>query len=335
MKLTVMTIPLLGLGLAVAPAFAAQMAGEQQRTGMPGAINYVEGVASIDGQTISQKQVGSIELSAGQELATGAGKAEVLLTPGVFLRVDSNSAVKMISPDLTRTQVQIDKGRAGIEVDEIHSENNLEVIDAGVPTRLQKTGYYEFDAGRPDVMVFKGKADVQLANEKNKEVKGGHELMLAQAGEEGGKVKTPGIDENRQQDDLLNWSRLRSQYLAEANNEIAGDYAGAGYYPGWYWDSSMFGYTYLGAGPFMSPFGWGFYPLGWGWGGGWYGGGWGGRGWYGRPGYGRGYGHYGTVRGTTRTMPAARTGGFHGGGMAGGFHGGGMAGGFHGGGGRR
>jgi hypothetical protein len=350
MKLKSMTIPLLGLGLAVAPAFADRpgVAMERQnQPAMPGTVNYIEGSAAIDGQPISQNQVGAIGLAAGQELTTGAGKAEVLLTPGVFLRVGSNSAVKMIAPDLADTQVAVEKGRAGVEVDEIHHENNLQIVDAGVTTKLEKTGYYEFNAGQPDVMVFKGKADVELPNGKNKTVKGNHELLLAENGEPGAKLKTTGIDENRSQDDLLNWSRLRSQYLAEANNQIAGEYGGAGFYPGWYWDPGIFGYTYLGAGPFFSPFGWGFYPLGWGWGG-WYGGGWyGGGPWYG-PRYG-GYHRFGdyhgqpghAVRGSTGFRAnggggfrgAAPAVGFQGSIGGSGFHSGMGGGGFHGGGG--
>jgi hypothetical protein len=337
MKLNLITVSLLGLGLAVLPAFADQPRETSQQPpaanvpALPGTVNYVEGTASIDGQTISQNQVGSLTLAAGQELSTGSGKAEVLLTPGVFLRVDSNSTVRMVSPTLTKTQVQIEKGRAGVEVDEIYKENNLQIADAGVTTRLEKTGYYEFNASRPDVMVFKGKADVELANGKGKEVKGNHELVLAANGEPS--AKTQGIDENRSRDDLYNWSRLRSQYVAEANNEIAGDYAGAGYYPGWYWDPYMFGYTFIGGGPFYSPFGWGFYPLGWGWGGygwgGYYGGGYYGHRYYGR-GYGHGYQRFGTVHDASRSMAAPHVSGF-----SGGFHGGSMGGGFHSGGGRR
>ena len=77
-------------------------------------------------------------------------------------------------------------------------------------------------------------------------------------------------------DGLYNWSRLRSQYLAEANNQIAGEYADMpGFNPGWYWDPWMWDYTYLGWDPFFSPFGWGFYPWG-----GFYGG-YGGYGFYG------------------------------------------------------
>lgn len=321
-------VPLLGLGLLVAPAFGAEPA-------RPGTVNYVEGAASIDGQQINAKQIGDVTLDAGSELTTGAnGKAEVLLTPGVFLRVDSDSEVKMISPDLALTQVELDKGRAGVEVDEIHDTNNLQIIDAGVTTRLKKTGFYEFDANRPEVLVFKGKADVQVAEGKTREVKGGHELLLTGGtnGQPIAKEKPSGFKTDQAHDELFNWSKLRSQYLAEANNEMAGEYA-SGYGAGWYWDPDLYGYTYLGGGPFYSPFGWGFYPFGWG---GWYGGGWGyyGRGYYGHGYYGHPYHSYGGAHGFRGGGgPHAYGGGFHGGMGGGGFHGGMGGGGFHGGGG--
>ncbi|KAA6462048.1 FecR domain-containing protein [Acidobacteria bacterium AB60] len=275
-------LSLLGLGLIAAPAFSAEPA-------RPGTINYVEGAAYVNGQQIDPRQIGNIDLNQGQELTTGKGKAEILLTPGVFLRVDDNSAVKMISPDLTLTQVEIDKGRAGIEVDEIHDQNNLQVIDAGVTTRLKKTGYYEFDANHPEVMVYKGKADVGIDGNKGKEVKGNHELALdGDNGKSLAQEKPTSFHADANSDELANWSRLRSQYLAEANNELAPQYGESGYYPGWYWNPYGLGYTFIGAGPLYSPWGWGFYPFGWG---GLYGG-WGG-GWYGRPIYGHPiYGHH-------------------------------------------
>src|SRR5580658_2828088 len=41
-----------------------------------GMLNYSEGQASIGGQTLSEKSVGSVQLQAGQTLATQNGRAE-------------------------------------------------------------------------------------------------------------------------------------------------------------------------------------------------------------------------------------------------------------------
>ena len=264
------TFAILGLTVLGAPAFGAN-------PGRPGAVNYVEGAAYLDGQPLNNRNVGGLTMNAGEELTTAAGKAEVLLTPGVYLRVDDRSAVKMISPDLALTQVEVDRGRAGVEVDQLFPQNDVQIVDGGVTTQLVKTGYYEFDANHfngdgPEAMVFKGRAEVEIGDGKYEAVKSHHEVALVQDAH----LKTVNFDAHGTGDDLYNWSSLRSQYLAEANNQIAGEYAyGPGFYPGWYWDPYAWDYTFIGANPFFSPFGWGFYPWG-----GFYGGGFYGRGFY-------------------------------------------------------
>lgn len=326
MKLKMMMIALLGFGISGAPAFADATGPNRANPAQPGTVNYVEGAASLDGLPLNSKDAGNTTLEAGQELSTGKGKAEVLLTPGVFLRLDDNSTVKMVSPDLTLTKVDLEKGRAGIEVDEIHDQNDLQVIDAGVTTRLDKKGYYEFDADKPMAMVFKGNAKTEVGDGKWREIKGHHELVLT-GGDEGqslAKEKPADFDASAP-DELYKWSSLRSEYLAEANNQIAGEYGAASYGPGWYWNPYGWGYTFIGAGPFYSPFGWGYYPFGWsGYYGGWYGGG---RYWDHGP-----YRRYGSYHGSHPVNGGGvhTANGFHGGAVGGGFHGA-MGGGFHGG----
>jgi hypothetical protein len=254
-------------------------------------------------------------MEPGEVLSTQTGKAEVLLTPGVFLRLDDNSAVKMISPDLTRTQVEVLKGRAAVEVDQIFPQNDLEIADGGVSTQIVKPGFYEFNANQPAALVFQGKAVVNEGDGKYKEIKDHHEMTLGANARE----KSLSFDTRDAQDQFYSWSSLRSQYLSEANGQIAGQYAGvSGFNSGWYWNPYMSDYTFIGMGPYWSPFGFGFFPP-WGW----YGGYWGG-GYYGGRNYGIGF----------------RGGGFGGGGFRGGFVGGGRlgggslgGGGFHGGGG--
>jgi FecR protein len=285
--------------------------GDQAR---PGMVNYIEGAVSLEGSPLTNKSVGRVVMDPGQIVSTGEGKVEVLLNPGIFLRVDSNSAVKMISPSLTPSQVEVVSGRAGVEVDQLLKGNVVQIVNHGVTTQLVKTGYYEFDAENGSVMVFKGRAEVEVANDKWQKVTGGRKLMLG----EGPNAKESKFQPNPQEDTLMNWSRLRSQYLAQANNQLAAQYYGAGFYPGWYWSPGLWSYTYLGFGygPFYSPFGWGYYPLGWG-------GGWGG--WYGWHGYPV-HGHMmGGVTGFHDGAPGNFQGGMTGdhGAMGGGSHGGG------------
>ena len=85
------------------PAWGADT--DNRHNAVPGTLNYVEGQASIDNQTLDSKSVGDAELQNGQILETGNGKAEILLTPGVYLRIGDNSSVKMVSANLTNTNL--------------------------------------------------------------------------------------------------------------------------------------------------------------------------------------------------------------------------------------
>src|SRR5205823_11016075 len=67
----------------------------------PGAVNYIEGHAFLNGQPLSDKGLRSTFLNANDTLSTDLGKAEILLTPGVFLRIGDNSEIRMVSPSLT------------------------------------------------------------------------------------------------------------------------------------------------------------------------------------------------------------------------------------------
>ena len=108
----------------------------------PGSLNYVEGQASSEGQSLGPEAIGKTELHAGQSLETEAGKAEVLLTPGVFFRLGDNSRATMISPTLIDTELRLDQGEATLEIAELHPENKIVIAEDGVKVRLINTGFY-------------------------------------------------------------------------------------------------------------------------------------------------------------------------------------------------
>src|SRR5580700_2567547 len=161
------------LGAAILLALPAAAAS----SAIPGAVNYVEGQVAIAGQTIAPRSVGSVQLQPNQVLDTGQGRAEILLTPGVFLRVGDNSAVRLVSPDLANTRVEVLRGKAFVEVAELFKDNNLWVLMAGSSTRLDKQGLYAFNADTQLVQVFDGKATVEQ-NDRTKDVDKDHELAL-------------------------------------------------------------------------------------------------------------------------------------------------------------
>ena len=227
-------------------------------TALPGTINYVEGKAQIGPEMLDSKSVGSADLQTGQTLSTNQGRTEILLTPGVFLRLDDNSSAKMISPSLTDTRVEIDKGRAMVEVAEIHKQNDIEITEDGVTTRLLKNGVYEFDADKGQVKVFDGKAQVEDQG-RDVELKGGRQFAL----NSDTPLKAQKFDKKQNEDDFYNWNNLRSQYESEANVQSAALVPSGFVGPGWWWDPYFSSYAFIpGDGYFYSPFGWGFYSPG-------------------------------------------------------------------------
>src|SRR5258708_5685696 len=111
----------------------------------PGSINYIEGQVAIAGPVLDSKGISTGGLPPGQSLDTQIGKAEILLTAGSFLRLGDNSSVTMISPSLTDTELRLDKGRATVEVAELHQQNNLIVVQHADTERLLTTGLYHLN----------------------------------------------------------------------------------------------------------------------------------------------------------------------------------------------
>jgi FecR protein len=315
--------------LATAALGFAQMTGTQApardagtRSVAPGTINYIEGQVSLDAQPLGANT--SVPLQPGQTLATGpSGFAEVLLTPGAFVRIGHNSQLRFRTAGLADTQAELDRGSAIVEADQLINGTNLSVVMNNATAQIEKKGLYDFDAGQQAVKVLDGKVRV-TEPAGTKTIGKDDELLLASATP----LKKTGFDKNTvKSEPLYVWSEARSQDESQANVALAQNVAAYGgwYGPGWYWDPYWSFYAYLpGSGFLYSPFGWGFYSpayIGyWGVPFGYYG-------HYGRYGY---LGHGGVYHGRVGGVAAAHVGGFRGG-----FAGGGHAfagGGFHGGG---
>src|SRR5581483_2820233 len=93
----------------------------------PGVVNCIEGNAFLNNKPLSEKGIASTFLSANDTLSTDVGKAEVLLTPGVFLRIGNNTTICMISPSLTDTRFEVKRGEAILEADGLLKENSITV----------------------------------------------------------------------------------------------------------------------------------------------------------------------------------------------------------------
>lgn len=232
---------------------------EQQHAAQPGTLNYLEGQATLGSQSLAADSIGKVRVDSGQTFTTQQdAKAEILLTPGVFLRLGESSVATMISSTLTNTRVALEEGEAFAEVDEIHPYNELSIAQDGVSIELEKMGLYNFNANLHLFRVLDGEGVVDDGEKKIK-VKSGEQVDLAARPLRAKKLDRKEVEA----EDLYRWTSLRSSYLAEANVDYAPKYmyGGFGWFgDGWYWDPWFDSYTFLpGDGIFYSSFGWGFY----------------------------------------------------------------------------
>jgi len=253
-------------GLILAAGYATPQA--YTVSAKPGAVNYVEGAAYINGTPVNEKDLKSTFLNANDILSTDLGKAEVLLAPGVFLRVGDNTKVRMVSPSLVATQVEVMDGEAMVEATGLVKGSSVQVVSHGASANIEKNGLYRFLAGDPpSVAVLDGKAVVTFSD-RSVSLKKGRQVILAQ------NLKPEKFD-TKKDDELYAWSNVRSEYDAAASYRVARSaqmgLLGSAYTngfrgsasPGWFWDSAFSSWAWLpGAGAFYSPFGYGFYSPG-------------------------------------------------------------------------
>jgi hypothetical protein len=274
---------------------------------LPGTVNYVEGQVSINGNPVNPRQTGA-QVQLNQSLMTANGRAEMLLSPGVFVRAGNNTEIRMVSPGLIDPTIEVVHGQAMIEVDQKLNDARITVLERGASASILKYGLYRFDSDSGRIAVFDGQINV-TENGMSKKLGKGREVMI-----NGQPLKSVSFDVKAQdQDPLYRWSSVRSGYLAEANMSTA-QYVYAGYNPywtaGWAWNPYFSAWSWLpGDGFFYSPFGYPFFSPGY-------------VVYAGRYGYGRGFGGAYVARGfaaRSAGVSMAARGGFGGGG----FHGGG------------
>jgi hypothetical protein len=209
-----------------------------------GVVQYVEGRAYIADKPVEPKAGQFPDIKENQEFRTEEGRAEILLTPGVFLRLGENSSIRMLSTRLVDTRVEVLSGSAMIESTEIPKDNAVELVYKKDSIRLEKQGLYRVDTEPARFQVFEGEAVVTDPSGQLT-LKSGKQTSLS------GVLLAENFDRKADdQDALYRWSDRRASYVAQANvisaSAVNGNggsgYGGSGY--GGY----GYGYTALGSG---------------------------------------------------------------------------------------
>jgi hypothetical protein len=200
------------------------------------------------------------QLRDGDQLRTDANsRAEILLNPGTYLRLDENTEVRAVSTSFTTTRFELLKGSIIIEASQIDKKAPIEILTPNGPLALAKDTLIRVDAktGATWVAVrqgevFLGTREVALANEGKAKLKRGKLARLTGSTPELAKVDKDAMD------NFDMWSFNRAQTLVAANlSSVRQNSLLSG---GWFYNSFYGCYTFVPfRGYLFSPYGFGFF----------------------------------------------------------------------------
>jgi hypothetical protein len=175
-----------------------------------GTINYVRGQVSVDGQPLNAMPLKFPMLKAGQVLRTGNGRAEVLLGPGVFLRLGEHGALRMLDTRLENAEVEVQQGTSLVEVVDMPNASDVHVVSGPTRTGFKGMGLHRFEADSHELRVFGGHAEV-IAGDQRVEAGRGRLVHLGDA------LSVSRFDPGRK-DALHQWAARRSYLLFRSNS---------------------------------------------------------------------------------------------------------------------
>ncbi len=238
---------------------ASSVYGQVVMSARSGLVHYVEGQVTLDDKSVDVKYSQFPEVRDNQVLKTEEGRAEVLLTPGVILRLAENSSFRMLSNRLADTRVQVLSGSLMIEHGEIFKDNQVTVVYKDRTVNFLKSGLYRLDAENGTLRVYQGEAKV-ISGEQSMVAKQSHEISLEAA------VLTSMKFDAKSDDEFYRWASRRAGYLAMANVSAAksmhdsGSYSSAMASGQWSYNPWFGMYTYVPMGGIWnSPFGYAYY----------------------------------------------------------------------------
>jgi hypothetical protein len=178
-----------------------------------GVVHFFEGTVTVAGQLLEAHLGKFVSIPEGAELRTEQGRAEVLLTPGVFLRVGEKSAVRMIATALADTRVELLAGSAIMDAREQSPGTAVTLVYKSWTVQQPGKGVYRIDCDPPKLQVREGDVDVSAPGGVAVSVGQGMELPLAA-------VLVPEKSYSETHDGLGDWADGRADSIS-ADNAIA------------------------------------------------------------------------------------------------------------------
>ena len=148
-------------------------------------------------------------------MRTEQGRAEVLLTPGVILRVREKSAIRMVANALSDTRVEFLAGSAIVESAEPAAGTSVTLIYKDWSIRQPQKGLYRIDCEPSRLQVRDGEAEVS-ATGGSEPVRVGQGMDLPFAS-----VLVPDKSAGEVRDGLTDWAEGRAESISTDNSIAA------------------------------------------------------------------------------------------------------------------
>lgn len=178
-----------------------------------GTIHYFEGAVYLGDQPLELHPGRFSNIPPGGELRTAEGRAEVLLTPGVFFRIGDKSTIRMLANELSDTRVELVAGSSIVDSAEPVAATSVTLFYKNWRVRFLEQGVYRIDSNPPRMWVLEGKAEVSGNDARPLLVEQGMCLPFAP-------VLAPDRSINPPLDALSRWAEGRQQSIS-ADNAIA------------------------------------------------------------------------------------------------------------------
>jgi hypothetical protein len=204
------------LRIAALPLFTLLLAGQTVRSTHSGLVYFFDGYVFVGEEQLQQKFGRFPEIGEGRVLRTELGRAEVLLTPGVFLRVDENSAVRLLSDSLSDTRGELLRGSAILEVSHEAAKAPDTLIYKNWQVRAPQDSIARIDADPAQLRMYSGTAEVSAEDASGiVTVRRGEVLPFASA-------LVPDQATTPVEDSFNLWAMNRSSVVREDNSIGAG-----------------------------------------------------------------------------------------------------------------
>jgi len=200
------------LGLVVALTLPA--GGQSVISTHSGTVHFFEGAVYLGDQPLQSHLGKFTSIPQGGELRTVEGRAEVLLTPGVIIRIGERTTIRLLANQLSDTRVELLAGSVIVDSSEPAPGTLVTLLYKNWSTSFPEQGIYRIDSEPPCLWVFQGKAEVSAGNKDGAILVGqGMDMPFAP-------VLVPSRFVDHPRDALSIWAEGRRQSIS-ADNTIA------------------------------------------------------------------------------------------------------------------